>query len=208
MVALIDSRSPRVFNLLPAYEENDGFMLAMLARVHAQERGRKIDITEEEFQGLDYEGQMAHFLQRCTDAELLPPDMTTASLNTFLTGYKARQRAMRNYKPRVYPGRLVLYRAEEQDTWMMDNFALAGVDLNDPTMGWGQLSTEPVTIYDVPGNHDQLCYKHVKVLAKHLRTGIEQAHAPSNLHIDEAVGPYAAGHRMLDRMKKKISRQN
>ena len=206
LVALLDSRSPRVFNLLPAYEENDAFMLAMLGRVHAQERGQKIDITAEEFLGLDYEAQMAHFLERMTAAELLPPDMTIASLRTFLVGYKARQKAMRHYKPGVYPGALTLYRAEEQDTWMLDNLEQAGVDVGDPTMGWGQLSAEPVTVYDVPGNHDQICYKpHVKVLAKQLRAAMEQALAPP----DEAgeAQAAAAGHRPLDWMKKRVWRK-
>jgi thioesterase domain-containing protein len=37
------------------------------------------------------------------------------------------------------------------------------------------LSTEPVEVHVIPGNHDRMCYEpHVRVLAKRLRQTIEK----------------------------------
>jgi amino acid adenylation domain-containing protein len=176
LLALLDSRSPTDFNKLPVYEEDDAFMLALRGKVAAYEQGRTINMTTEEFRGLDYEQQLAHFLRRMHDEKLLPPEHDLTYLRNFMQGYKARQKAMRFYDPTPYPGRATLFRASENDPWLLEQFAAAGVDIDDPTAGWGGLTTEPVETYDVPGNHDRICYEpHVRVLAKHLRHAIEKA---------------------------------
>lgn len=64
------------------------------------------------------------------------------------------------YKPRPYPGRILLFKAEEQK-------AQFGPDRE---LGWGKLALGGVHVIDVPGDHMSLLEKpRVEVLATHLR---------------------------------------
>jgi amino acid adenylation domain-containing protein len=176
LLALLDSPSPIELHKLPPYEEDDAFMFALHGKVTAFERGRTIEMTRDEFDGLDYETQLANFHKRMVDEELFPPEHDIEFLRNFMVGYKTRQKAVRFYHPKPYPGRITLFRAAETDPWLVEHFIKAGVDMNDQTSGWGALSTEPVAVYEIPGNHDRMCYEpHVRVLAKRMRQCIDQA---------------------------------
>jgi thioesterase domain-containing protein/acyl carrier protein len=176
LLALLDSPSPRYLHKLPPYEDDDAFMFALRGKTAAFERGRTIDMTRAEFDGLDYEAQLRHFHRRMTEEDLFPPEHDIEFLRNFMQGYKTRQKAVRFYHPDPYPGRISLFRAKETDPWMVELFARAGVDLTDQTVGWSELSTEPVDIYEVPGNHDRMCYEpHVRVLARRMREAMDKA---------------------------------
>jgi thioesterase domain-containing protein len=182
------------------------------AKVVAQEQGRALDITEDEFRGLDYDAQLAHFIRRMHEAKLLPPEHDLNFMRSFMRGYKARQRAMRNYFPAIYPGCITLYRASKQNNWMLANFAQAGVDIHDPAYGWGTLSTQPVEVFDVPGNHDQMCYEpYVQVLAKRMRADIAGATLarPAAMFAGPAaqLSAPAVGQPMRDGMKKFLRKE-
>ncbi|MFL6211451.1 MAG: non-ribosomal peptide synthetase [Pyrinomonadaceae bacterium] len=176
LLALLDSPSPIELHKLPPYEDDDAFMFALRGKVAAFERGRTIEMTRHEFDGLDYEAQLAHLHKRMVDEDLFPPEHDIEFLRHFMAGYKTRQKAVRFYHPKPYPGRITLFRAAETDPWLAEHFIKAGVDINDKTCGWGALSTEPVAVYEIPGNHDRMCYEpHVRVLAKRLRQCIDKA---------------------------------
>jgi thioesterase domain-containing protein len=60
----------------------------------------------------------------------------------------ANMLAIRRYKPRDYPGRVVLFRASES--------LIPGLAGHDPTMGWGIVALRGVEVVEVSGNHVQL----------------------------------------------------
>ncbi len=63
------------------------------------------------------------------------------------------------YKARMYPGRLTLFRAGEQQTGFNP----------DPFSGWKGMAARGLEVHDVPGNHlTMLQEPHVRVLAKKL----------------------------------------
>ncbi len=79
---------------------------------------------------------------------------------------KSNLRALQQYAPRVYPGQLTLFPSEESAS---PDGAGPGAD-QDPTMGWGALSAQPVTVLAVPGNHQSMLKPpQVQVLADKLR---------------------------------------
>ena len=175
VLALLDSPSPLELHKLPPYEDDDAFMFALTGKVAAHERGRNIDMTRQEFEGLDYEEMLTRFLKRMKDEDLYPPEYDIEFLRNFMRGYKTRQKAVRFYHPETYPGRITLFRAKETDPWLVEHLKKAGMNMTDPTLGWGALSTEPVEVHVIPGNHDRMCYEpHVRVLAKRLRQTIEK----------------------------------
>jgi thioesterase domain-containing protein len=84
--------------------------------------------------------------------------------------FKTHIEALLHYTPQPYDGRIVLLRSsDERDAWH-----------RDPTLGWGSLSTKPLDIYAVPGDHvTMLEPPHLKTLAAQLLICIERARLSS-----------------------------
>jgi amino acid adenylation domain-containing protein len=79
------------------------------------------------------------------------------------------------YRPRVYPGRVVLFRASEK--------ALRGLD--DPQAGWRSFAAGGIEIYEIDGDHGNILNEpQVKQLAAQVRARLEKAQAEV---VEEAV---------------------
>lgn len=71
----------------------------------------------------------------------------------------ARNRALRNYRPPVYPGRITLLRAHAQPLFCS----------HDPKLEWGPLAVAGVDVHDVPGKHHTLLREpYVRAVAEKL----------------------------------------
>jgi thioesterase domain-containing protein/acyl carrier protein len=76
--------------------------------------------------------------------------------------------ALRDYTPKVYPGRVTLFRAQTRPL-----FRLHGRDL-----GWRKLAAAGLDIVDIPGNHETILKKpRVRVLARALAAQLRKAQA-------------------------------
>jgi thioesterase domain-containing protein len=75
-------------------------------------------------------------------------------------------RTLTHYVPRVYPGRITLFRARAQDLFFMQK----------PDLGWGELALGGVDIKIIPGSHVTIMRQpHIHVLRAQLRAALEQA---------------------------------
>jgi thioesterase domain-containing protein/acyl carrier protein len=80
---------------------------------------------------------------------------------------EAHYQAMRDYAPKVYPGRVTLFRARVRPL-----FRLHGRDL-----GWGALAGGGLEVVAVPGNHDTMLKEpNVRVLAEALLARLRDCH--------------------------------
>jgi hypothetical protein len=72
------------------------------------------------------------------------------------------------YVPKVYPGKLVLFRAREHSASI----------LYDPNKGWAGLPTGGLEIIDVPGDHNSMLKNDadVRVLAQEVNQCLARAH--------------------------------
>jgi amino acid adenylation domain-containing protein len=80
----------------------------------------------------------------------------------------ANIKAMLAYRPEVYPGQLVLFRASHQPPGCY----------SDPTLGWGQVVTGGIEAFDVPGFHgERLLYtpQSLQVLGTQLKACLVNA---------------------------------
>ena len=76
----------------------------------------------------------------------------------------ANAQALINYKPQIYPGRMLLLRSKKP----MGNLR------RDPTLGWGALAQEGVDIHEIPGHHlNILLPPNVKILAETLKACLD-----------------------------------
>ncbi|PMB24627.1 non-ribosomal peptide synthetase [Fischerella thermalis] len=99
-----------------------------------------------------------------------------AEIQDFLRYYKlfkAHVQAMRNYIPRVYPQSITLFRASEEIIHDFDNPEWY---TDDPSLGWGKCSSQPIQVIDVPGDHFSIFVEpHIQELAKQLKICIDNA---------------------------------
>jgi thioesterase domain-containing protein len=71
------------------------------------------------------------------------------------------------YRPQVYPGGIVLFRAAE----IAGAFAHVG-----PVLGWDGLAEQGIEVHEIPGNHDTLVVEpNVEVLVRRLKASLEAA---------------------------------
>lgn len=120
------------------------------------------------------EEQLNFILENARTLEVVLPDGGLLQMHRLLQVFKANVRAMWRYTPQIYEGRILLFKAGE--SLVAAQTGQAGFD--DPTLGWGQLSTHPVEVRLVPGDHySMLAEPHVQVLAGQLRVYLDQIEA-------------------------------
>lgn len=79
--------------------------------------------------------------------------------------YTANMEALKQYRPRFYPGKVTLFNAAVQD---------AGV-IRDPLCGWPGLAAE-IEVHTVPGDHDSMLSEpNVAILAEKFQASLNEA---------------------------------
>jgi thioesterase domain-containing protein len=92
----------------------------------------------------------------------------------FVRLFKSRLLVIQNYTAQKYPGRITLLLADEESA--SKDLKEAAECGSDPTRGWAELSTEPVDIYHVSGNHTTICLEpHVHLLAERLKACLDKS---------------------------------
>ena len=88
------------------------------------------------------------------------------TLPSFLkSAYDINYIAINRYKLRPYDGKLILFRAAEQD-----------YDNGPRDLGWGEIFTQGVEIHDIPGDHERIFLEpSINILAAELQAAIQRA---------------------------------
>ncbi|MCC5611553.1 condensation domain-containing protein [Nostoc sp. CHAB 5834] len=94
---------------------------------------------------------------------------------------EANMQAKKGYTPKVYPGRVTLFRASEPSTFNKLYLPTPkDWSSRDPQHGWSGLASEGLEIHDVPGDHFSLFQEpHVQVLAQKLKACLNQVQTNS-----------------------------
>jgi amino acid adenylation domain-containing protein len=104
-------------------------------------------------------------IQLAKESDLLPPDFDIEDVRRLIKVAKANREAAINYRPTTYPGRMTLFRAE-------DEFKRYGAIAEE----WNQLALGGVEVRIVSGTHATMTRTpHVQSLAEHLRAALNQA---------------------------------
>lgn len=78
--------------------------------------------------------------------------------------------AAKNYVPRPYPGKVILFRAMDRDQFKPED--------SDSQFGWGELAAGGLEVHHVPGNHLGILKEpDVRVLAEKLQECLERVQA-------------------------------
>ncbi len=90
---------------------------------------------------------------------------------------QANKQAQRQYKPRVYPGQVTLFRASEPPCFsFVDMPTHEDWYSRDSEHGWGSLAGGGLDIHDVPGHHHSMFKEpHLREIARTLQVCLDEA---------------------------------
>ena len=160
----IESDSPEVVR-----HDNEAVVLA----THLGElAGRQVPLSRDYLSQLDPAEQLGHVVEQAKLVGILPRDVALTEVLRRLDCCGARMNAARKYQPQIYRGRITLFRASEIDA--KAERPGHGSGEIDPTLGWGEFSTEPVDIEFVPGSHHTMILEpNVHALAARMKSHID-----------------------------------
>ncbi|MCT7951982.1 amino acid adenylation domain-containing protein [Ancylothrix sp. C2] len=160
LVAMFDTRSPKIENRRLLAWEKLCLHLTHFAELPVNE---KLDYLENK---IKLKLRQIWF-QRTAKIPSIFYEQPGDSLPQLLRNFRiedAINYAESIYVPEVYPGRIALFRASDQAILFM----------NEPELGWGDLATEGVEVYDVEGHHNLVLQPQVATLAKKLKACLDK----------------------------------
>jgi len=130
LLALIDSRAP------------DAETRAADAVGRGLGHDELIDLWARDLGGCEPSEDREDFvLRRLKEMRLLPASAGRPDLERGLTVYRAHRKAVHDYEPEIWTGKITLFRAAEGVTTELDDW------------GWSRLASQPVDVRVVPGGH-------------------------------------------------------
>ncbi|MCC3496610.1 MAG: acyltransferase domain-containing protein [Microcoleus sp. PH2017_15_JOR_U_A] len=158
LLTLIDTPGPGQMPVLAT--EDDTAILVYILGV-----GFDLSLSLDVLQQLEQDEQLLYFLEQVKIANrVVPPDFGLPEIRHFLHLFKVHGQAMRNYIPQAYPGRIIFFRASEQNE----------VNPKNPELPWIEVAGGGIEVREVPGNHITMNYPpHVQVMAQQLREYID-----------------------------------
>lgn len=152
LLALFDSGA-----LPPEREPNeDDFLPIIMALFPGND-----DLSLERLRQMTPQEHLEYFYQRAIHAGVVPADLGIDAAARIFDVFKGNLRAMWEYRPQPYAGKITLFASEEQPT---------AIDIaRDPCLGWGAWAEGGVEVHHIPGKHlDVIHEPHVRVLAARL----------------------------------------
>ncbi len=133
-----------------------------------------IDAIRREVQRLSSRERL-ELLKKCmSKAGVVGSDISVEHLNRYFSVYVANCRALLNYAPRPYPGKIVLFRATTDDPLALK---LGDPDRRqtDKTLGWNRYASD-IEVHDIPGSNHYtiLTPPHVSMVAEKLRDELKR----------------------------------
>jgi amino acid adenylation domain-containing protein len=139
LLALIDSHAPMPDERFGGEDE------ITLLTSFAQDMGLSLDgltVSMTDLRNLEPEDQLAYVLEQVKAAGVFPAEVGLDEVRVLYDVFKSNLRALRNYIPQPYPGRITLFMAEQP-------FETSS---QDSANGWAKLA-EGIDVHVVPGNH-------------------------------------------------------
>ena len=131
-----------------------------LARLIWSLEGRKTPFSEADLQRVPEDERLHYILERAQTDRVIGVDFELAYLLDWAHGIKNSFKALADYEPQFYPGKVAVFEAEER--------------ANGDKSGWDELARE-VDVQVVPGNHFTIVLEpHVRTLAQRLKACIDQ----------------------------------
>ncbi len=170
LLAIIDTPAPIRGKVTETID--DARWLVKRSQVLERFFGKKLGVDYAELISLEAEAQFNYFLEKLRRVNLIPPDAGHDMIRRIIEVQKASYQALINYVPHCYPGKITLVRTSE--VLVSDSSGVFAQSFREPDYSWGELTTQPIEIHRVPGDHvTMLAEPHVKVLAERLKSFLD-----------------------------------
>ncbi|MFF4819825.1 SDR family NAD(P)-dependent oxidoreductase [Kitasatospora sp. NPDC001309] len=139
---------PRSITEVPAAE-----IVAAITSHRAREAGQRLTVDPYNLRHDPPEQAMADLLDDLHTQQVVPESFTTEHATRLAAGYRHRLAAAEHYRPRPYPGRIVVVRAAEAE---YNDSLLAGVlpaPAGDPSWGWAALAQHGHAVHVLDAHH-------------------------------------------------------
>jgi thioesterase domain-containing protein/acyl carrier protein len=174
LLGILDSPAPVALDSPTGRDWDSATWVLVLAGVVERLYGAPLGLAEAELRGLDKRGQIAVLAERMKQLGALPPGVDSARMEGFYEIFRADQLCV--YNPAApYPAQVTLFRAIESNPDNARGPEMLPI-LEDPQLGWTAFSTQPIEVFDVPGDHLTIMREpHVQVLAGAIRARLGAA---------------------------------
>ncbi|MTJ47022.1 type I polyketide synthase [Dolichospermum sp. UHCC 0259] len=140
--------------------------ITKLAEIYGGASGKQLETSPEILSKLDAEAQLKLLLKQ---VQTTGQKLTLPELQQIFSVYRANMIADTAYVPQPTDIPITLFRGKEMG--QLDFLPDAATTQTDPTWGWHQVSTQPIQLHLVPGNHFTMVKEpDVQVLAQKLKT--------------------------------------
>ncbi|HJP91753.1 MAG TPA: amino acid adenylation domain-containing protein [Pyrinomonadaceae bacterium] len=169
LLVIVDAGAPAFMRKI--IEADDAVLLTILANqlTRYSMKDEELRPLTQALQKLDANDQLQYVIDYFVERDLaganVDMDYAFAFLKRHLRVFRTRIRVTHRYDPAVYPGHITVFRGSEEPP------EVRGLD---PTKGWGELSTQPVDVHIVPGNHETMGLEpNVKMLSAQLQSCLD-----------------------------------
>jgi len=167
LLALLDTAAPSLSILDSA--DDAGLLAVIMSELFSHHRdGNSASLQEmtDDLRRLRPDEHLSYARAKLREHSI--PELRKVPVDFFLMLFKSRLHVVQRYTAQQYPGRITLILANEgagsQDLKEFSD------GRGDATRGWAELSTEPVDVYYISGNHSTICLEpHVEALAARLK---------------------------------------
>jgi len=162
MLALVDAT---IAIINKPFEQADETAFLTMFMTDLMQSWGLIEFNPKHLKRLGPDEQLATLLENAKKADKIPPSVGVEQLRNLLLVFKENILATWQYVPGVYPGNIILFRAEEQQPELSRYRHL----------GWDDWASEGVDEHIIPGNHYSIIRKpNVKRLAEALNRFIQK----------------------------------
>ncbi len=168
LLVVIDAILPET--AVKVADDDDAKFLLRMAESIKTNNNINFSVPFEELRDLQLDEQF-HLVNK--RANFILSDTEIKDFLRYYKLFKAHVQAMRDYVPLLYPDSITLFRAKED---IIHDFESPEFHTDDPLLGWGKCSSQPIDVIEVSGDHfSMLVEPNIQELAKLLRIHIDNA---------------------------------
>ncbi len=165
LLAVIDAILPKT--IIQPDKDDDAKLVLRLAEAIKNWFNIEFAVSYNELRDLPLDEQF-HFLFSKANLKISDTEMAQHLQSYQL--FKTHIQAMRNYIPQIYPQEITLFKASKIIT---HDFETHEFHTDDPLLGWGKYSSQPINMIEIPGNHFSIFNEpYIQELANHLKTSL------------------------------------
>jgi thioesterase domain-containing protein len=176
LLALLDSwlfdENERLTGSVNSLEENAKFLMAFFQTMGQGVSQNQLHFLREMLQKTPEQAQIKAALTWAQNVGVMSYDVDVVHLEYVFHVFKANWQALWAYHPSLYPGKMVFFKATEEK----DDLSNSPFQMQFQMQRWKNLSSNPIAVYNVPGNHYNMVFMpYIQEMAQLISLALQNA---------------------------------